>query len=201
MANTVINLSDAISQLVTKIKIISSHVSDVATLTTTDKSNLVAAINELDAAAISLSSSGTMTNKTINLADNTLTGTGAQFNTALSDGDFATLTNVVVLTNKTISGASNTLTNIGGASIVDDAINFQHIADDAINSQHYAGTSIDTEHIADLQITTAKIADNSVTEDKMANDAISSAELKSLSTLLIKNSSGTTLKTIHGAGA
>jgi hypothetical protein len=191
MANTVINLSDAISQLVTKINTISSHVSDVATLTTTDKSNLVAAINELDAAAISLSSSGTMTNKTINLADNTLTGTGAQFNTALSDGDFATLTNVVVLTNKTISGASNTLTNIGGASIVNDAI----------NSQHYAGTSIDTEHIADLQITTAKIADNSVTEDKMANDAISSAELKSLSTLLIKNSSGTTLKTIHGAGA
>ena len=68
MANTVINLSDAISQLVTKINTISSHVSDVATLTTTDKSNLVAAINELDAAAISLSSSGTMTNKTINLA-------------------------------------------------------------------------------------------------------------------------------------
>jgi hypothetical protein len=191
MANTVINLSDAISQLVTKINIISSHVSDVATLTTTDKSNLVAAINELDAAAITLSSSGTMTNKTIDLANNTLTGTGAQFNTALSDGDFATLTNVVVLTNKTISGASNTLTNISGASIVNDAI----------NSQHYAGTSIDTEHIADLQITTAKIADNSVTEDKMANDAISSAELKSLSTLLIKNSSGTTLKTIHGAGA
>jgi len=154
MANTVINLSDAISQLVTKINTISSHVSDVATLTTTDKSNLVAAINELDAAAITLSSSG-------------------------------------AFSNKTISGASNTLTNIGGASIVNDAI----------NSQHYAGTSIDTEHIADLQITTAKIADNSVTEDKMANDAISSAELKSLSTLLIKNSSGTTLKTIHGAGA
>jgi len=191
MANTVINLSDAISQLVTKINTISSHVSDVATLTTTNKSNLVAAINELDAAAISLSSSGTMTNKTIDLANNTITGTGAQFNTALSDGDFATLTNVGVLTNKTISGASNTLTNIGGASIVNDAI----------NSQHYAGTSIDTEHIADLQITTAKIADNSITEDKMANDAISSAELKSLSTLLIKNSSGTTLKTIHGAGA
>ena len=40
-----------------------------------------------------------------------------------------------------------------------------------------------------------------VTEAMMANDAIGSAELKTLSTLLIKNSSGTTLKTIHGAGA
>lgn len=32
----------------------------------------------------------TITNKTINLTDNTLTGTTAQFNTALSDADFAT---------------------------------------------------------------------------------------------------------------
>lgn len=32
----------------------------------------------------------TLTNKTINLTDNTLTGTTAQFNTALSDADFAT---------------------------------------------------------------------------------------------------------------
>jgi microcystin-dependent protein len=35
-------------------------------------------------------SSQTITNKTINLSDNTLTGTTAQFNTALSDADFAT---------------------------------------------------------------------------------------------------------------
>ena len=65
------------------------------------------------------------------------------------------------------------------------------IADDAINSEHYTDGSIDTAHIADDQ----------VTEDKMADDAIGSVQLKSLSTLLIKNSSGSTLKTIHGAGA
>jgi hypothetical protein len=35
----------------------------------------------------------------------------------------------------------------------------------------------------------------------MANDAIGSAELKTLSTLLIKNAAGSTLKTLHGAGA
>jgi microcystin-dependent protein len=35
-------------------------------------------------------SSQTLTNKTINLTDNTLTGTTAQFNTALSDANFAT---------------------------------------------------------------------------------------------------------------
>ena len=35
----------------------------------------------------------------------------------------------------------------------------------------------------------------------LPNDSISSAELKTLSTLLIINSAGSTVKTIHGAGA
>ena len=47
----------------------------------------------------------------------------------------------------------------------------------------------------------AEIADDTVAEANMADDAIGSVQLKSLSTLLIKNSGGTTLKTIHGAGA
>ena len=49
-------------------------------------------------------------------------------------------------------------------------------------------------------INTAMIEADAITEAKMADDAISSAELKSLSTLLIKDSAGATLKTIHGAG-
>jgi len=35
----------------------------------------------------------------------------------------------------------------------------------------------------------------------MANDSVGSAEMKTLSTLLIKNSGGTTLATFHTAGA
>ena len=48
-------------------------------------------------------------------------------------------------------------------------------------------------------ITTGSI--DAITESMIANDAVSSVELKTLSTLLIKNSSGSTLKTVHGAGA
>lgn len=57
----------------------------------------------------------TLTNKTINLASNTLTGTTAEFNTALSDGNFATLAGSESLTNKTIAGAaiSGALTGTG----------------------------------------------------------------------------------------
>ncbi len=41
---------------------------------------------------------------------------------------------------------------------------------------------------------------DAITESMMANDSISSVEMKTLSTLQILNSSGTVLKTIHGAG-
>jgi hypothetical protein len=81
------------------------------------------------------------------------------------------------------SAAGGTLTGVWvqTANIAADAITGAKIADDTINSEHYAADSIDEEHIA--------------------NDAVGSAELKTLSTLLIKNSAGSTLKTVHGAGA
>jgi hypothetical protein len=49
------------------------------------------------------SSSSTLTNKAISLGSNTVTGTTAQFNTALTDNDFATLAGTETLTNKTVT--------------------------------------------------------------------------------------------------
>jgi hypothetical protein len=62
-----------------------------------------------------------------------------------------------------------------------DCVTAAKIGDDVIDSEHYAANSIDEEH--------------------MANDSVGSAELKTLSTLLIKNSGGSTLATFHTAGA
>ena len=50
-------------------------------------------------------------------------------------------------------------------------------------------------------VTGTAIAADTVAEANMADDAIGSDQLKTLSTLLIKNSGGTTLKTLYGAGA
>ena len=50
-------------------------------------------------------------------------------------------------------------------------------------------------------VTGTVIAADTVAEANMADDAIGSVQLKTLSTLLIKNSSGSTLKTCHCAGA
>jgi hypothetical protein len=66
-----------------------------------------------------------------------------------------------------------------------------YMSANSIDSDSYVDGSIDTEHYAD----------DSITEAKIANDAIGAAELKSVSTLLIKNAAGTTLKTVYGAGA
>lgn len=58
---------------------------------------------------VGTTSTQTLTNKTVNLASNTLSGTTAQFNAALSDGDFVTQAGVETLTGKTLNLASNTL--------------------------------------------------------------------------------------------
>ena len=55
----------------------------------------------------------TLTNKTFNLTNNTLTGTIAEFNTALSDGDFATLSGTETLTNKTLTSVGGTVSRTG----------------------------------------------------------------------------------------
>jgi len=101
--------------------------------------------------------------------------------------------------------------SIDRAHLSADIIDGTKIADDVINSEHYAAGSIDREHLAADIIDGTKIADDainsehyaadSIDEEHIANDAVGSAELKTLSTLLIKNSGGTTLKTLYGAGA
>jgi hypothetical protein len=72
--------------------------------------------------ALSTDGIQTLTNKTISLANNTITGSISQFNSALSGADFATLAGSETLTNKIISGSSNTLSNIGNSALTNSAI-------------------------------------------------------------------------------
>jgi len=64
----------------------------------------------------------TLTNKTIAFGSNTVSGTLAQFNTAVTDADLASLAGSETLTNKTISGTNNTLSNIGNSSLTNSSI-------------------------------------------------------------------------------
>ena len=71
--------------------------------------------------------------------------------------------------------------SITAGHIAAGAIGASELGNDVVDSQHYVANSIDEEH--------------------MANDAIGAAELKSVVSLIIYNSSGTAIKTLHGAGS
>ena len=66
-----------------------------------------------------LTNTKTLTNKTINLTNNTLVGTIGQFNAALSGANFVSIDGIETLTNKTLNSATLSVPGITGGSITD----------------------------------------------------------------------------------
>jgi hypothetical protein len=66
----------------------------------------------------SAASTQTLTNKSIALGSNTVTGTIAEFNTAVTDADFATVAGSETLTNKTLTSANLTAPVITGTASI-----------------------------------------------------------------------------------
>ena len=171
MAVIQINLSDPVTTLVTKTNTIASDMGDAATLTTT-ATNLVAAINEI--------------NTQVNKVDSADVINLIRAN-AMDSSEVVTLL-------ASDSAQANILSNFQKDSA-------NGIGLDSSQGRFFIPSNVITPSmVRSNAITEVKIANNSITESKMADDAISSVELKSLSTLLIKDSAGSTLKTIHGAG-
>ncbi len=98
----------------------------------------------VDGTVLSASQSSTLTNKSITLTDNTITGTTAEFNTALTDNDFATLAGTEALTNKTINASSNTVSNIVNANLSGSAaISNVNLANSKISIRDDSSTTDD----------------------------------------------------------
>ena len=162
MAVTQINLSDAVTTLVTKTNTISSDLGDKAVLSTIDKSNLVAAINEIN----------TQVNK-VDSAD------------------------VITLIQANAVDSSDVITLLGRDSAQANIMsNFQKDSANGIGFDSSQGRFF----IPPNTINASMIELNAVTEAKMADDAISSTELKNVVTLNIIDASGSTVKTLFGAG-
>ena len=150
---------------------------------------------------------------------------------AIASNGVVTFSQIPLLPDNTVSTGDLQADAVTGAKIADNAINSEHYTDGSIDTAHiadaqitvakmaansvdsaqYVDGSIDRAHLAADIIDGTKIANDainsehyaadSIDQEHMANDSVGSAELKTLSTLLIKNSSGSTLKTVHGAGA
>jgi hypothetical protein len=83
------------------------------TITFPDATGTVALTSDI---TVSASSTNTFTNKSIALGTNTVSGTLAEFNTAVTDADFVSLAGTETLTNKTLTSPTLTTPAIGAAT-------------------------------------------------------------------------------------
>ena len=164
--------------------------------------------------------SGTQTSATITtLTNTTLNSTTVNAGTAtLAAGSLTDSSGAIDFGNENLTTtgtlASGAITTSANLTINSSAIVFEGASADAhettvtvtdptadrtITIPNITGTVVTTGDTN--SVTGTMIAADTVAEANMANDAIGSAELKSVATLLLKNSGGTTLKTIYGAGA
>ena len=194
MAQTTINLSDPISIWVTKSNTMGANIGDLSTLSDS-AATLVHAINSIDS----------------DLGDRTALNTAApDLVTAINSlyQEFFALTDSADIKNLFVSttGIGGITYDSGSAGVrgtftlVNDAIDATKIADNAINEEHFNDSSISARTFRAQVVTNSVLADSSISFEKINSGAIKSTNFASLQTLLIKNSAGTTLKTMYGAG-
>jgi cytoskeletal protein CcmA (bactofilin family) len=131
-------------------------------------------LNKLDGA--------TITTSELNLIDgNTSRGT-----TAIGSGD-----GVLINDNGTMRMTNvDMVRNFVQSNISDNAITAAMIADDAVDTAQIAGDAINH----------TKIQDNAIGQEHLQDDVVSGAEMKDLRTFTLKDSAGSTLFTMYGAG-
>ena len=131
-----------------------------------------------------LTSTQTLTNKTIDLGDNTVTGTTAEFNSALQDGSFATLAGTETLTNKTLTSPTiNAFSGTGNASIAGtlaltststgDVLTLTTTENSAtagptINLKRNSGSIADADYMGRVKFTGENDADQEITYAKIS---------------------------------
>ena len=128
---------------------------------------------------ITATSTNTLTGKTIDLTDNTVTGTLAEFNTAVSDATLVDLDDSQTLTNKTINFENNTViveyavTASGGNFLIDGEANATisfnpgivyrfDLSDSSVASHPFKlSTTSDGSHNSGSEYTTGKTSNGS----------------------------------------
>jgi hypothetical protein len=202
----------AISELHTEITSATSNIGALNSLTTTNKSNLVAAVSEvngllIDSAMIKNIFSATNTgtgygaltygnNGVYSLAKVTNTnirsaisaGEGIDIASGVISGELASYTNIGIAKFDSDGFTVNNgevfikANGISATQILDGAVTTVKIADNAVTTAKILNSNVTTVKIADNAVTTAKILNSNVTTAKIADDAVTYAKLQNLVT-------------------
>lgn len=90
---------------------------------------------------------------------------------------------------------------VGVDQLAVDAVTTSRVQNKSITAAKLADGAVSASIISNGSVTADKLASDSVNRSKIADDAVGANELRDVVRLDIKNSSGSTLKTIFGAGS
>jgi hypothetical protein len=212
MAKTVVNLSDQMAVFVQKTNLISTHVGDLVTLTTTHDSDLVRAINELDSAQGTIASLSTTDKSSLVAAVNEVKGEVTTVSSGFSGFLRSNINDVVTAGSIRFddavplvigSDSDFTITHSGGTTTAAGNITFTG----AITGNASTASQLQTARTISLigDITGSVSFDGSqnvsISTTSGAATNITSSRFSSPVTLNIINSAGTTVKTLRGPGS
>jgi hypothetical protein len=215
MAKTVVNLSDQMALFVQKTNLISTHVGDLVTLTTTHDSDLVGAINELDSSQGTIASLSTTDKSSLVAAVNEVKGEITTVSSGFSGFLRSNINDVVTAGSIRFddavplvigSDSDFTITHSGGTTTAAGAITFSGAITGALTGN--ASTASQLQTARDIALTgdvTGSVSFDGSGNVNLATtltaNNIVSADFASSVTLNIIDSSGTTVKTLRGPGS